>query len=374
MLAERFPAACAVASRSASGRVVAACRGQLEPASLIEHFLAHPPEDFHVGRTVHGLPDFVMPFDLLTTAGEALRRRVMSWPLYRRWSGLLRWRTRFIGSTVSEYAPLPFAADQATVADDLLAAHRDDYPLLIVKDLPCDSPLLSGDDNAAASAFAAACERQGCFGVDGQALAFVPLDFRDIQTYLARFSASRRKDLRRKLRALDRLEIETVPTGDGRFREAIVLAAFYKLYRNVHAQSQVHFDLLSADFFRALLQDADSRGVVFIYRHRGEMIGWNLCYEYADKLVDKYVGFAYPAAREHNLYFVSWIRNLDYALSRGLRHYVAGWTDAAVKRDLGASFTMTRHLVYVRNPQLRGVLRRIASRFGGEAMSVRAGA
>ena len=32
-----------------------------------------------------------------------------------------------------------------------------------------------------------------------------------------------------------------------------------------------------------------------------------------------------------NLYFVSWMVNLEYALERGLRHYIAGWTDPGVK-------------------------------------------
>ena len=60
------------------------------------------------------------------------------------------------------------------------------------------------------------------------------------------------------------------------------------------------------------------------------------------------------------------MHNLDYALQRGLTHYVAGWTDTAVKRELGARFSMTRHAIYVRNPLLRAALRKLAHRFEGE--------
>ncbi|WP_126538024.1 GNAT family N-acetyltransferase [Aerosticca soli] len=370
MLAKRFPESVGPFLPSEISRVEATYRGQLEPASLIEHFIAYPPEGFFAERAVQGMPGFIMAFDLLTTADDALRRKVMHWPFYRRWSGLLRWRTRFIGSTVSEYAPLPFLADPIKLVDELLQTYGNECPLLIVKDLPCDSPLLDASDNAFAQTFVATCKRQGWIDVEGQALAYLSLDFNDVQAYLARLSASRRKDLRRKLRAIDRLEVDIIPTGDDRFHKPEVLADFYALYRNVYAQSQVHFDLLSMDFFRALLQDANNRGIVFVYRHHGEMIGWNLCYEYSGKLIDKYIGLAYPAARENNLYFVSWIRNIDYALSRGLRHYVAGWTDATVKRDLGASFTMTRHLVHVRSSLLRGLLRRLAPSFAGESVAV----
>ncbi len=44
--------------------------------------------------------------------------------------------------------------------------------------------------------------------------------------------------------------------------------------------------------------------MVFVYRHAGQMIGWNLHYERAGKLLDKYIGYAYPQARQHNLYFI----------------------------------------------------------------------
>ena len=95
---------------------------------------------------------------------------------------------------------------------------------------------------------------------------------------------------------------------------------------------------------------------MFVYRAKGELIGYNLCFVENGMLIDKYVGFAYPQARDHNLYAVSWFRNLDYALAHGLHCYVAGWTDPEIKRQLGARFTLTRHAVYVRNPLLRRLM------------------
>jgi hypothetical protein len=74
-------------------------------------------------------------------------------------------------------------------------------------------------------------------------------------------------------------------------------------------------------------------------------------------LIDKYIGFDYPAAHEHDLYAVSWFHNLEHALARRYRYYVAGWTDAEIKRRLGARFTPTLHAVRVRNPLLRALLR-----------------
>jgi predicted N-acyltransferase len=192
--------------------------------------------------------------------------------------------------------------------------------------------------------------------LEGQSLAYVPIDFNSVDEFLARRSHARRKNLRRKLKSIPQLTIETIAAGDVRFLDEILLAELYALYLNVYHQSEIHFDLLTASFFRAVLQDAGANGVLFAYRLNGGLIGYNLCFRENGMLLDKYVGFAYPQARENNLYAVSWFHNLEYALANGLRCYVAGWTDPEVKRELGATFTRTRHAVYVRNPVLRGLL------------------
>ncbi|KGI77751.1 GNAT family N-acetyltransferase [Oleiagrimonas soli] len=336
---------------------------QLEPETLVEQFMRHPPEHFAADTVAGDVPAFIAPFDLLTTAEPALQRRVRGLPGYRFWSRWLRPRTRFVGTTVTEYAWLPGAADPQTLAATLRQAHGRECPFLIVKDIPQASPLLDADENAWCDAFAEACAQQGFVLLEGQALAWVPIDFADADEYLARLSKGARKDIRRKLRAREQLQVEAVATGDARFRDPQVLAEFMQLYEAVFAQSETHFDRLTAPFFHALFQDRTSGGIVFVYRRDGRMIGWNLCYRHRHALVDKYVGFAYPQARECNLYAVSWMHNLEYARQHGLKRYIAGWTDPQVKAHLGAHMTFTRHAVRPRNPLLRTLLQRISGHF-----------
>ncbi|MGV8944110.1 peptidogalycan biosysnthesis protein [Thermomonas sp.] len=338
---------------------------QLEPDALLRHFLAHPPRNFSAECLASGVTAFSAPFDVLTTAEPELRRRVQRWPLYRHWSAWLRPQARFIGSTVSEYVWLPADVEPAALAVMLRDTQAAACPLLIVKDIPQQSPLLEASSNAWCDTFADACTRAGFVLLQGQALAWLPIDFTSADDYLSRLSKSRRRNIRRKLRSRSGLEVEIVPTGIA-FADDATIDAFYALYCNVYAQSEVHFDLLERAFFCALLRDANGGGTVFVYRQAGRMIGWNLCFERGDMLVDKYMGLAYPEAREHNLYAVSWMQNLDYARRRGLRYYVAGWTDPEVKAELGARFTFTRHAVYPRNALLRWLLRRIGGRFEGD--------
>jgi hypothetical protein len=335
----------------------------LEPDTLVQQFLAHPPEEFEAFVSPEGAPAFRTRFDLLTTLDKGVRRRLMGLPLYRHWCKLLRPRTCFVGTTVSEYALFPRHVAPDSLVAALKERYADEYPFLIIKDVPQSSPLLDAASNAYARDLLAACKTAGFVLLEGQALAYVTIDFTSVDAYISRLSSGRRKDIRRKLRLQQALQIESVPTGSGRFEMPAVLDEYYALYLNVFRQSEIHFDLLSAAFFREVLQDTASGGIVFEYRHDGQLVGFNLCFRAGGKLIDKYVGFRYPDARVLNLYFISWFHNLAYALEHGLTHYVAGWTDPEIKANLGAQFTFTRHAVHVRNGLLRTMLQRFARWF-----------
>ena len=110
-----------------------AYRNLLEPPALVRHFLAHPPSGFAALSLASGTPAFVAHFDLLTTADDALRRRVTGLPLYDLWGRLLRPRTCFVGTTVSEYALFPAAADADALVAEWLAGPARAHPFLIVK-------------------------------------------------------------------------------------------------------------------------------------------------------------------------------------------------------------------------------------------------
>ncbi|ALM87150.1 GNAT family N-acetyltransferase [Bordetella sp. N] len=338
-------------------------RNVLEPPALIDYFLAHPPEDFKI-RGGAPLPVFSASFNLLTTADDGLKRRIRRLPGYTWWSSRLSVPTTFAGTTVSEYTLLPFDSDASSLARYLRLGLGRERPLTIVKDLPTNSPLLSQSDNAYAEAFMQACLREGFMMVDGQALAYVPIDFKDGEAYLDRLPKSDRRYLRRKLRTRDDIAVNIIPTGQA-FEDDALVDRYYTLYQDVYAQSDIHFDRLTRPFFASILRDGSTGGVVFEYRYRktGSLLGWNLCFDDGERLIDKYIGFAYPESRLMNLYFVSWMVNLEYALAHGLKHYIAGWTDPAVKALLGAQFTATRHAVYVRNPLLRMVARKFAYHF-----------
>lgn len=334
----------------------------LEPRELIRAFLDRPPAGFEtLCREADGKPlyGFLAPLDLFSVADPGVERlgRRLRKLLPSLADRLFTPRVLFLGTTVSEYAPLPAVGDPQRIVDEALnALRRRGRQLLVVKDIPWRSPLLSAEENDFAAALIERLRRRGFFILYGQRLGFVPVDSRSTEEHLARFSRSRRKDIRRKLRSFSRITVEEVKTGDDFFTAANV-ELLYGLYRNVYEQSEIHFDLLTPEFFGAAFRDRDGGGIVFLYRARGKIVGFNLCFPTRDALVDKYVGFLYPDSRELNLYFLSWFYNLEYCRKRGLKTLITGWTDPEIKSYLGADFTFTRHAVYVKNPVLRFLLR-----------------
>jgi hypothetical protein len=342
-------------------------RNLLEPPEIISLFTEFPPLSFDCRLGPFGQPVFFTDFDLLTTLADGPRKALARLPQFARWSGIFRLAACFCGTTLTEYAPLPTAPPASVLLDELIRTCAAGSSLLILKDLPLDSPLLPQKDGDFSRALADEAQRRGFLEVLGQALAYVPVDFSSTDEYLARLSASRRKNLRRKLKKRDSVALSRRPLGDPLFRDPAFLDQAYAMYLAVFRQSGVHFDLLSRDFFAALLQSENIDGVVFLYRHGDVLAGYNICLVHKGMLVDKYVGFTYPLARELNLYFLSWFANLEYALEKGLSTYIAGWTDPEVKAALGARFTFTRHLVRVGNPLLRRILSPLRRLFEADA-------
>lgn len=330
----------------------------LEPTSLADSFHNNPPENFTSIKIEHAntkLSAFYARFNLLTTLDDDqmwIADRLNKIGL----SQITCLNTLFSGTTVTEYSVLPRSKNiKGMIQAYVDEAVKQKAQLLIVKDLPLDSPLLSEEENQSSKIILDTCSSDKRFLVlDGQALAYVPVDFDTIDDYLAKQSKLRRKDLRKKLKKKAELEIKEEATGSY-FNQSELLDQMYALYLNVYEQSKYHFDKLSFAFFKDILT-SQNNGVVFLYFSQSKLIGYNICFVHNNNLIDKYVGFSYPEARDFNLYFISWFVNLEYAIKHNLKNYVAGWTDPEVKAYLGASFTLTKHAVFIRNSILRKIL------------------
>lgn len=335
----------------------------LEPVSLPRAFCDHPSEGFEpfclpVGGG--GVFGFAMRYDLLTTMDKPVKEQWGPW-LAR----LPGWLSRalkppvvFIGSPTTEYTLFPAETSVSAMAEGLLKYLKESSAAgMIVKDIPCASPLLSDAENAYAEALQAELSARGFLTLSGQALAYLPVDFPSVEAYIGRFSAKRRSDFKRKLKSFDQISVRVLNTGDPSLDTAM-LSQLYRLYENVYEKSYIHFEKLTRPFFCALFTDPGNNGRIFLYYLADRLIGFNLGFVLNGMLVEKYVGYTYPEARTHNLYFLAWFYRLQYCLDHGLHTVIAGWTNPEIKAYLGARFTQTRHAVYVKNPVLRALVTR----------------
>lgn len=345
-------------------------RNLIEPQAFAALFRNHPPQGFFAEDGPFGTPVFLATLDLLTTADEATAARIRTLPLYRYWGRALRVSTRFCGTTTTEHCPLPRNVSAGTLLNALHTAYAATQPLFIVKDLPNASPLVSDEDNAYADELARAAREKGYIILEGEALAYNDIDFSDEDEYLSRLSAARRKNIRRKMRSREALDVTVLPLGDAFFDDDAVTDELYALFRQVYDNSPIHFDLLTQEYLTALVRAKDIPGVVFRYAERGETIGYNICLTGDATLTDKTIALNYARSRDVNLYHVSWMENLRYARTHGYARYVSGCTAVDAKASLGASFTMTRHLVWVRNPLLRRLLAMCRGLFEADAKTL----
>ena len=163
--------------------------------------------------------------------------------------------------------------------------------------------------------------------------------------WFQQLSSSTRKDIKRKLKSSQAVTIERV---EGLSRElATELTA---LYEETRAQSAFDYDALETlpdDYFYQVSQALGPQAQFMLYRIDGVLAAFNLLFVEQDRVIDKFLGMRYPLARQHDLYAVSWVANLRYALAIGARQLQTGQTAYAAKLRYGSrlepSFIYFRH-------------------------------
>ena len=330
---------------------------QLEPTELIESFHENPPEDFiSIKIDVDGndLHAFSMKFRILTTVNKRVKN-ILKYVEFL----IPKPKLLFVGTTVSEYSIYPKGVDAKNVCNAILKKFSEIKSfVLVVKDIAMESPILDMEDNLFTNELINSLKEKNFEIIYGEALAFIHIDFKSIDEFINRFSKSRKKTFKRKLRSMSDLTIDQIHTGDEFFDEENI-QHFYDLYLNVYNGSSIHFDKLTLSFFRSVLQSSNSGGVVFVYKHNDKIIGYTINFKTGNYFNYKYIGQVYPDSRNFNLYYVSWFYHLDYCIKNNIKVYIAGWTDPEIKSFLGSEFTFTFHAIYISNPIIRFIFKKM---------------
>lgn len=280
------------------------------------------------GQILAAAPGFFTDYSLDTTLSDFGRRMIAA---TRRFAPrAFTVRMACLGSPCLEDVGLGFSAAAAghnrlVLVETLLdgfaaAATQAGCWLMAVKDAPEPQRGL----------WASAARAAGYQATPGMPSAVLPIDFTDMDGYFARLSAGTRKDMRRKLKALDHLRVEVVHDLTG--LEDRVL----ELYRQTRERSDLQFEELTAAYFSGVLAHMGERALCVLYWAGEDLVGFNLLLTDGETLLDKFFCMESARGPELNLYFVSWFTNVRLCLERGLSRYQSGQAAYENKLRLGS--------------------------------------
>jgi hypothetical protein len=148
------------------------------------------------------------------------------------------------------------------------------------------------------------------------------LDFANFEEYMmTRLSKVFRKNLRRKLRALEdappvTMEVVTDATP--------FVDELFPLYWQTYQRSDFKFEELNKEYFCQIGQRLPDRTRYFIWRQEGRIIAFNLCLVHDGTLYDLDVGLDYSVALDLHMYFVTWRDVIEWCLKNGVKTYHTG--------------------------------------------------
>ncbi|MDB5444418.1 MAG: hypothetical protein JWP73_2794 [Phenylobacterium sp.] len=280
------------------------------------------------GQVLAAAPGFFTDYSLDTTLTDLGRRLVAASRKIAPRAFTVRMAC--LGSPCTEDVGLGFAAHlpaarRAEVLRALLtafeaAAAQAGVWLLAIKDAP----------ERDREVWSQATRTIGYRATPGMPSAELAIDFPDLDGYFATLSHATRKDMRRKLKALDELRIEVVQDLTG--LEPRIL----ELYRQTRERSDLQFEDLTAAYFTGVLARLRGRAICVVYWAGDELIGFNLLLQDGTTLLDKFFCMESARGPALNLYFVSWFTNVRLCLERGLKRYQSGQAAYENKLRLGS--------------------------------------
>jgi predicted N-acyltransferase len=295
-------------------------------------------------------PAFLTDYHLDTTLDDgALRRAIRA--IKKIVPGFLRLKLGSLGSPLMEHGKIGFHPDihpeqKSALIKQLIQgfeqhAQAAGCKMLGIKDIP----------NAEMPAWQAPCAELGYTGLPGMPTGHVAISFASEDGYFKTLSRMARKDVRRKLRSQSDIRTE-IRTDISDMKDQI-----YQLYLQTKTRSEFQFETLTADYFTAVLQHMPREAFYVLYFVGAELIGANLLLQNKTTLLDKFFCMS-PRGRDHDLYFISWMENIRYAIAHGQTTYNSGQASPETKRHLGATIRPTqmlfRHISPIWNQVLKG--------------------
>lgn len=323
-----------------------------------------PPQDFELGAlTVAGsggallaaVPMFRVSYRL-DTPFQGRMRKVADWVNARR-PGLTGLGVIGLGSPLSDSCSLGFAPS-------LDAASREKVLTALLQWLLAEADRTRGaiaavkSMGAEASDFDTVLAEAGFARVTSVPVVAMEVVASSLDDYLKSLKRQHRSYFRNKLKTLPEIRIELRRSADGLETELV------RLYEATLAQSGVsygEFDRIGPGYFSAFLQRQRERAHLMLFWKGDTLVSFHLFHAGQHRIISNKMGMRYPEARELNLYFINWLKIIEFAAERGIPEIEMGATTYAAKLLFGGH--LERRWLHFRFR--RGWLNRVARPFHG---------
>lgn len=284
---------------------------------------------FDGGRIVAVAPIFRIAYRIDTPLQGRLRK-TGDW-VHARLPRLVSFPVIGIGSPMSDNCALGFApeltdADCAQVFDGILThlaqlARAEKCALIAIKSLDRSAELL-----------AEPLRKHGYNCVTSVPLAMVDLPYNSLDHYLDALPNKTGSYFRRKMRSASKVRIE--------YRSSIagLEAQISELFDNTLKQSKVSygdFEKLDSNYFPSVVNGMGEKAQFMLCWRGEELLSFQLFLVGRDRVLAKQIGMKYPEARELNLYFVNWLKLLEFAIEQRIPTVEMGATTYATKLLFG---------------------------------------
>jgi hypothetical protein len=259
-----------------------------------------------------------------------------------------------IGSPVMEQAYLGFhpsveAVEKPVLLAALLAgfeamARTQGIGLHAVKDVP----------EADAALWSACMQTRGYTRMSGLPTGELALGMDSFEAYLATLSKATRKDMRRKLK--DAMTVRT----ELHHHLGNLTPLLMEHYAETKTRSELQFEQLTARYFENVLATMGQHAACFVHYADTKPVAFNLVLMDGKRMIDKFFCMKAEEGRRYHLYFISWLRNIDYCIRHGIRLYQSGQAGYETKLRLGSQLAGNNMYFKHRNRLLQALLRRAA--------------
>src|SRR5205085_4946182 len=259
------------------------------------------------------------------------------------WSRFLKMRTLMVGCAAGE-GHLAARSDELAAALPALAKEFQ-AKLVVLKEFPSRyRALLAGLD--------------GFTRVPSMPMTRLDIRYDSFDDLVAKkLSKPRRKNFRRKLRAVDSAQ----PPIELQVIEDVTpfVDEIYPLYLAVFERSPLHFEKLTKDFLCALGWRMPDKVRYFIWRQNGKAIAFSLCMLQGDMIYDEYLGLDYSVAFDLHLYFYTLRDIINWAITHGMHCYVSSALNYEPKLHLRSELAPLDLYVAHTSPLINAVMKRV---------------